>query len=62
WSNRLQEEGVRVICGVQGLKVHAKLCLVTRRLKDKDQHFAIVGTGNFFPFRTALMSAFTTAE
>lgn len=56
WSNRLQEEGVRVICGVQGLKVHAKLCLVTRRLKDKDQHFAIVGTGNFNEDTTGMYS------
>jgi polyphosphate kinase len=47
WADRLREEGVRVIYGVQGLKVHAKLCLVTRREKGKDVLRALVGTGNF---------------
>lgn len=47
WSNRLQEEGVRVIYGVPGLKVHAKLCLVGRREKGRTVHYALIGTGNF---------------
>ena len=56
WSNRLQEEGAHVIYGVQGLKVHSKLCLVTRRLKDSEQRFAIIGTGNFNEDTTGLYS------
>lgn len=47
WSNRLEESGVRVIHGVPGLKVHAKLCLITRREGRKISRFAIIGTGNF---------------
>ena len=47
WSNRLREEGVKVIHGVQGLKVHAKLCLITRIKGDNVQRFACVGSGNF---------------
>lgn len=47
WSDRLQEEGARVIHGVLGLKVHSKLCLITRKEKGKLRHYAIVGTGNF---------------
>jgi len=47
WSDRLQEEGARVIHGVLGLKVHSKLCLITRKEKGKVRHYAIVGTGNF---------------
>ena len=47
WANRLKEEGVKVIFGVPGLKVHSKLCLVTRNEKDKLAHYAIIGTGNF---------------
>ena len=31
WADLLRDEGVEVILGVRGLKVHAKLCLVTRR-------------------------------
>jgi polyphosphate kinase len=47
WGKRLQEDGVRVIYGVPGLKVHSKLCLVTREEQGKDFHYAIIGTGNF---------------
>ncbi len=47
WSNRLREEGVKVIHGVPGLKVHAKLCLITRVKGDIIQKFACIGTGNF---------------
>ncbi len=47
WAQKLQEEGVRVIYGVPGLKVHAKLCLITRRRPGGAELFAIVATGNF---------------
>ncbi|MDX9726514.1 MAG: polyphosphate kinase 1 [Bacteroidales bacterium] len=47
WGNKLMEEGVKVIYGVPGLKVHAKLCLITRTKGDVTQRFAAVGTGNF---------------
>ncbi len=47
WGNKLAEEGVKVIYGVPGLKVHSKLCLITRVKNDITQRFAAVGTGNF---------------
>jgi polyphosphate kinase len=47
WANRLKEEGVIVNYGVPGLKVHAKLCLITRREKNGATHYAVVSTGNF---------------
>lgn len=47
WGNKLREEGVKVIYGVPGLKVHSKLCLITRVKGDQTQRFAAVGTGNF---------------
>ncbi len=47
WGNKLMEEGVKVIYGVPGLKVHAKLCLITRSKGEETQRFAAVGTGNF---------------
>lgn len=43
WSKRMQEEGVNVIYGVEGLKVHSKLLLVGSEKGD----IACVGTGNF---------------
>ncbi|MBN2735524.1 MAG: polyphosphate kinase 1 [Spirochaetales bacterium] len=46
WANLMQEEGVKVIYGVQGLKVHAKLCLITRK-ENKLVEYCCIGTGNF---------------
>jgi polyphosphate kinase len=47
WGNRLMEEGVKVIYGVPGLKVHSKLCLITRIKDDVNQRYAAIGSGNF---------------
>jgi polyphosphate kinase len=47
WGNKLLEEGVKVIYGVPGLKVHSKLCLITRVKNGITQRYAAVGTGNF---------------
>ena len=47
WGNKLLDEGVKVIYGVPGLKVHSKLCLITRVKGEVTQRYAAVGTGNF---------------
>jgi polyphosphate kinase len=47
WANQLIEDGVRVIQGIPGLKVHAKLCLIARKERGKSFRYAAVGTGNF---------------
>ncbi|RPI92036.1 MAG: polyphosphate kinase 1, partial [Spirochaetales bacterium] len=51
WANRLEEEGIKVIFGVQGLKVHSKLCLIVRKesvkKKKRSVNYCVVGTGNF---------------
>lgn len=47
WVDRLREEGVDVITGVRGLKVHAKLCLVARKEQRRVARYAVIGTGNF---------------
>lgn len=47
WGNKLMEQGVKVIYGVPGLKVHAKLCLITRTNKEVIERYAVIGTGNF---------------
>ncbi len=47
WSKKLQEVGAQVIFGVPGLKIHAKLTLISRREKRRLVHYACVGTGNF---------------
>ncbi|MBD1392218.1 polyphosphate kinase 1 [Mucilaginibacter glaciei] len=56
WSNRLEEEGVNVMYGIDGYKVHSKICLVTRMEKGKQAHYACLSTGNFNE-KTATMYA-----
>lgn len=46
-SRKLQENGVRVIFGVDGLKVHSKLIVIARKKRGATQYIAHVGTGNF---------------
>ncbi len=43
WSKRMQEEGVNVIYGVEGLKIHSKLLFI----ESKKGNIACIGTGNF---------------
>ena len=47
WADTMREEGVRVIYGVSGLKVHPKVCLITREEKKRLVHYCGLGTGNF---------------
>ncbi|MGZ3873526.1 MAG: polyphosphate kinase 1, partial [Mucilaginibacter sp.] len=47
WSRRLEEEGVNVLYGIDGYKVHSKICLVMRMEKEKPAYYACLSTGNF---------------
>ena len=47
WANKLIEEGAKVIHGVKGLKVHCKLCLITRKESGKLVQYANIATGNY---------------
>jgi polyphosphate kinase len=47
WARALEHEGVHVVYGVVGLKVHAKLCMVVRREKDGIRRYVHLGTGNY---------------
>ncbi|MBM3443179.1 MAG: polyphosphate kinase 1 [Bacteroidetes bacterium] len=46
WKKILEEEGVRVYVGVPGLKVHAKVCLIRKKIKRGWLTYGFVGTGN----------------
>ncbi len=47
YARMYQDAGARVILGVPGLKVHAKLCLVTRQESGVLRHYSALSTGNF---------------
>lgn len=47
WSRRLEEAGCRIIYGIDRIKVHSKLCLITYKKKDSVHYITQVGTGNY---------------
>ena len=47
WSRRLERAGCHVIYGVERLKVHSKLCLITRETESGTQYITQIGTGNY---------------
>ena len=47
WSRQLEDAGCRVIYGLDGYKVHSKLCLITRKKKGKVSYITQIGTGNY---------------
>lgn len=54
WSKLLEESGCHVMYGPQGLKVHSKLCLITRKVGDSVKYTVQVGTGNYNEKTTGL--------
>ena len=47
WASRLTQAGVKVLFGLPTLKIHSKLCLITRHEDKGIVRYAHVGTGNF---------------
>ncbi|MDE3236361.1 MAG: polyphosphate kinase 1 [Bacteroidota bacterium] len=46
WKKVLEEEGVRVLLGVPKMKIHAKLCIIKKRVHNKTIQYGFVSTGN----------------
>jgi len=46
WKDRLEEEGARVLTGFPNLKIHAKLCVIKKRVNDRNTYYGFVSTGN----------------
>jgi len=46
WKERLDEEGVKVLIGIPNMKIHAKLCVIRKRVEDKIVQYGFVSTGN----------------
>ena len=46
WKERLEEEGAKVIIGISDMKVHAKICLIKKKIEDKTVQYGFVSTGN----------------
>jgi polyphosphate kinase len=49
WARALEREGVHVVYGLVGLKVHSKIALIVRREHDGIRRYVHLGTGNYNP-------------
>lgn len=47
WAEFLQDAGCKVIYGMEGYKVHSKICLIMKQEGDKIKYFTQIGTGNY---------------
>ena len=65
WARALEAQGVHVVYGLVGLKVHSKVALVVRREADRIRRYVHLGTGNYNPATARLytdLSLFTANE
>jgi polyphosphate kinase len=65
WARALEREGVHVVYGLLGLKVHCKIALIVRREADGIRRYVHLGTGNYNPATARLytdLSLFTANE
>ncbi len=47
WAERLEEAGCTILYGFEGIKVHSKVCLITRREHSRIKYITQIGTGNY---------------
>lgn len=47
WSRMLEKAGCQIIYGLEGFKVHSKLCLITKKGKNGIEYITQIGTGNY---------------
>lgn len=47
YAQQMKDEGVNLIFGVQGLKVHSKMCVIEREEENKLKRYGFISTGNF---------------
>lgn len=47
YAEQMKTEGIELIFGIKGLKVHSKICVIERQENDKIKRYGFVSTGNF---------------
>ena len=46
WKTKLEEEGVKVFVGIPGVKIHAKICVIKKKVGNRIKQYGFIGTGN----------------
>ncbi len=59
YAEQLQKEGVNLIFGVKGLKVHCKACVIERQEQGKLKKYGFISTGNFNESTARIYSDYT---
>ena len=59
YAEQMQREGVNLIFGVQGLKVHSKMCVIEREEGKKTKRYGFISTGNFNESTARVYTDFT---
>ncbi|WP_194141271.1 polyphosphate kinase 1 [Flavobacterium hungaricum] len=47
YAEQMQTEGIELIFGIKGLKVHSKICVIERTEEGKNRRYGFISTGNF---------------
>ncbi|RAR73906.1 polyphosphate kinase 1 [Flavobacterium aciduliphilum] len=47
YAEQMQQEGIELIFGIKGLKVHSKICVIERLEEGKTKRYGFISTGNF---------------
>ncbi len=47
YAEQMQQEGIELIFGIKGLKVHSKICVIERTEGEKIKRYGFISTGNF---------------
>jgi polyphosphate kinase len=59
YAEQMQTEGVNLLFGVVGLKVHSKMCVIEREEHDKLKRYGFISTGNFNESTAKVYTDFT---
>ncbi|WP_179352271.1 polyphosphate kinase 1 [Winogradskyella vidalii] len=59
YAEQMQNEGIKMLFGVTGLKVHSKMCVIERIEKDKLVRYGFISTGNFNESTAKIYTDFT---
>ena len=59
YAEQMQREGIDLIFGVKGLKVHSKMCVIEREEGDKIKRYGFISTGNFNESTAKVYTDFT---
>jgi len=59
YAEQMQDEGVNMLFGVTGLKVHCKMCVIEREEGDKLKRYGFISTGNFNESTAKIYTDFT---